>query len=345
MDRTKWGGPSKESLKQAYENRGKYEKNSTFVDIYTEVGQKLVWKPENKAHKVRLLPSLPSDGVMAYGMTIHQHLQVGANNDKYLCLKRMSRLNCPICEEQAEIWDADPELAKSLYPQMRYLVWMVDLDQPKDKQKVQLWNCPKGVMDDILGVSYKRSNDEVLNIAHPDTGYVLFFDKEAVDKTTFAKYKNFQLDDEPTSVKDELLEQIISYQDIIKLESYETVKSAFFGTGTTLNETENADKEEQAEQTVEPKNDGVDKDESAVEKPIDDDGMDRDQLEILANEVLVDDYEVSEIADMGTKKLKRLVKEAIEKKSTSKDAVEKPYQPEPEDPREALKRKLRERVK
>ena len=44
---------------------------------------------------------------------------------------------------------------------------------------------------------------------------------------------------------------------------------------------------------------------------------------------------------MGTKKLKRLVKEAVDKNVT-KTVVNEEAQPE--DPKEALKRKLRERV-
>jgi len=71
------------------------------------------------------------------------------------------------------------------------------------------------------------------------------------------------------------------------------------------------------------------------------DDMDRDQLEALAVTVLSEDFEESEIEEMGTKKLKRLVKEAVDKNVT-KTVVNEEAQPE--DPKEALKRKLRERV-
>ena len=73
------------------------------------------------------------------------------------------------------------------------------------------------------------------------------------------------------------------------------------------------------------------------------DDMDRDQLEALAVTILSEDFEESEIEEMGTKKLKRLVKEAV----TTKVGVNQTVtigEPTPEDPKEVLKRKLRERV-
>jgi len=69
--------------------------------------------------------------------------------------------------------------------------------------------------------------------------------------------------------------------------------------------------------------------------------MDRDQLEALAVTVLSEDFEESEIEEMGTKKLKRLVKEAVDKNVTKAVVSE---EAQPEDPKEVLKRKLRERV-
>ena len=75
------------------------------------------------------------------------------------------------------------------------------------------------------------------------------------------------------------------------------------------------------------------------------DDMDRDQLEALAVTVLSEDFEESEIEEMGTKKLKRLVKEAmIINENLEKKPLFVKEESEPEDPKEALKKKLRERV-
>lgn len=358
MDRKKWGGPSQEGLKKAYADRGKYENNSSYKDIFSDVGSKFVWKVEDKSHKVRLLPTLPADNINAYGMTIHVHSQVGANDDKYLCPKRMLKLNCPVCEHQTELWDADPEMAKGLYPTMRYLVWMVDLTATPDKQTTKLWSCPKGAMDSILGISYKKSTDEIINLSHVDKGIPIYFDREKVQSSNYSQYKNFQLDDEPLPAKDEWLDSIISFQDVIVVESYETIKNAFFGIVTQ----EPAKKEvEDSPSTFDrfsgrkaPQNcadDTIMSANSAEDSPPECaefdsvETMDRDSLEEYANKLLSDEYEESEISDMGSKKLKRLVTEALEK-----SRIDLPFdmpvdkKEEPTDDiinKEALRRKLK----
>lgn len=346
MDRKKWTGPSQNDLKKAYEDRGKFPDSGGYKDIFSDIGSKLVWKVEDKSHKVRLLPSYPDDGINAYGMVIHQHEQVGANNDKYLCLKRMAKMNCPICEHQTELWETAPEMAKDLYPSMRYLVWMVDLTTTLDKQVAKLWSCPKTAMDDVLGISYKKATDEILNLAHPDKGTPIYFDREKVSGAKFSKYKNFQLDDQVLVAKDEWLDGIVSFKDILILESYETIKDAFFGTSTNKdNKKEEVKEEKYVEETekttVNIETRVVEKEES-TETSIDD--MDRNELEKLARVHLADDYEDDELADLGTKKLRRLLKEAMDK-DTSK-SVEQIAEPEQSmSSTEALKQRLRERTK
>ena len=344
MDRKAWKAPAKENLKEAYNNRGKYPDQNNRKYIYTELGDEKLWKVADKSHKVRLLPVHPVDNINFYGLTVHVHTNVGVNGDQYLCLKRMKNIACPICEQQISLWDAEPEMAKELYPQTRYLVWMVDLSLSKDKQVAQIWSCPRTAMDDVLGVSYKKATDEILNLANIDDGIAIYFDREKTPNTTFSKYKNFQLDDSPTQAKDEWLEGIVSFSDIIEYATYDEIKNVFLGlsnedvspkkdispSGETTTRSETTQKEVKQE-IVNNKTD-----EMPITNSIDD--MDRTQLEEFALIVLADDYEDSEIKEMGTKKLRRLAKEAPAKK------VDKIEERTPEDPKEALKRKLRERV-
>ena len=344
MDRKAWKAPAKEDLKEAYNNRGKYPDQNNRRYIFTALGNEKLWKVADKSHKARLLPVHPVDNINFYGLTVHVHTNVGVNGDQYLCLKRMKNSNCPICEQQASLWDTEPDMAKDLYPQTRYLVWMVDLSLPKDKQIAQIWSCPRTAMDDVLGVSYKKATDEILNLANIDDGIAIYFDREKTQGTTFSKYKNFQLDETPTPSKDEWLEGIVSFSEIIEYATYDEIKNAFLGISdehvsskkdvspsgetTTKNETKSVVVDEvKQESTVETSN----------VASIDD--MSRDELEALAITVLSDDFEESEIEEMGTKKLKRLVKEAVDKTlgNTKEES-------QSEDPKEALKKKLRERI-
>ncbi len=332
MDKNKWKSPSSDSLKSAYANRGKYPDSSNKKFIFTPVGNNLLWKVADASHKVRLLPTHPDDNINFYGMTVHIHTNIGVNGDQYLCLKRMLNDACPICEHQASLWETEPDMAKDLYPQTRYLVWIVDLAAPKEKQRVQIWSCPRTAMDDILGVSYKKATDEIINLADLEDGIALYFDREKTQGTTFSKYKNFQLDEKSTPAKEEWLDVIIPFSEVIEYATYKEIKNAFLGLSEEVS----------LKEDVSPIDETTKKSETVVEKTTveedkdDIDLMDRDQLETLALETLANDYEESEIEEMGTKKLRRMVKEATKVNiSEVKETV---------DPREALKQKLRDRV-
>ncbi len=349
MDKNKWKSPSSDALKTAYQNRGKYPDSNNRKYIFTPTGDALLWKVTDKSHKIRLLPVHPDDNINFYGMTVHIHTNVGVNGDQYLCPKKMLNKPCPICEQQAQLWETEPDMAKDLYPQSRYLVWVVDLSVEPNKQRTQVWSCPRTAMDDILGVSYKKATDEIINLANLEEGYALYFDREKKGNTTFSIYKNFQLDEKATPAKEEWVNEIKSFSEVIEYASYDEIKNAFLGLGDSVPEkrevltnVETTVKIETIEETTEKSTDST--------TSIDD--MDRDQLEALAITVLSEDYEESEIEEMGTKKLRRLVKEVVESKvgSSVDSSVRENVGIGPEggravDPREALKQKLRDRIK
>ena len=344
MDRKSWKVPAKEDLRKAYNNRGQYSDQNNRKYIFTALGNEKVWKVSDKSHKVRLLPVHPVDNINFYGLTVHVHTNVGVNGDQYLCLKRMKNIACPICEQQISLWDAEPEMAKELYPQTRYLVWMVDLSLSKDKQVAQIWSCPRTAMDDVLGVSYKKATDEILNLANIDDGIAIYFDREKTPNTTFSKYKNFQLDGSPTQAKDEWLEGIVSFSDIIEYATYDEIKNVFLGLSNEdvspkKDVSPSVETTARSETVLTPKEEIKEEVSVGTSNTTSIDDMSRDELEALAITVLSEDFEESEIGEMGTKKLRRLIKEAVDKTAgTVKE--ETPV----EDPKEALKKKLRERV-
>ena len=193
-----------------------------------------------------------------------------------------------------------------------------------------------------MGVSYKKATDEILNLANIDDGIAIYFDREKKPNTTFSVYKNFQLDDSPTVAKDEWLEGILPFTEVIEYASYEEVKDTFLGLGGEVSPKKDVSPIDETATRSETVVRAVEEASSITEtKTTSIDDMDRDQLEALAITALSDDFEESEIEEMGTKKLKRLVKEAVGKNVT-KAIIEEEAQPE--DPKEALKRKLRERV-
>ena len=181
-----------------------------------------------------------------------------------------------------------------------------------------------------------------MNLADIDDGIAIYFDREKTQGTTFSKYKNFQLDDSPTVAKDAWVNGIVSFEEVLSYATYTEIKNDFLGT-------DDVDAEVPTKVGVSPNVETTQSSETVDETEItkelasntDIDAMDRDELEALASLALVEDFEESEIEEMGTKKLRRLVKEAVENKVASPAVVKE----ETTDPREILKQKLRERVK
>src|SRR3990167_5571610 len=136
-----WKKATKDELKTKYDNRGKYGGDSdrkSYIDTSVPM-----FVPEEGENCVRILPLHPNEmDTKHYGLDVHFHRNVGVNEDYYLCLKRMKKSNCPICDHQKSLWNDDPEMAKELYPDQRCLVWVVD----RKDDEAKLWSAPKTAM-------------------------------------------------------------------------------------------------------------------------------------------------------------------------------------------------------
>lgn len=224
-----WKKTNKEELKTRYENRGKFGGDSDRKG-YIDQSNLTMFVPEEGENRVRILPLHPDEkDTKHYGLDVHFHRNVGVDENYYLCLKRMKKGNCYICEHQKTLWNEEPEMAKELYPDQRCLVWIIDRN---DDDKVKLWSAPKTAMDDIVGVSYKKKTGEILDISDSEEGYDVFFDRAGLGRNT--KYKNYQLDDETNTVDDKLVNEIYPFTKVLIWPTYEEVKNTFIGTNTKI---------------------------------------------------------------------------------------------------------------
>lgn len=153
---------------------------------------------------IRILPPTDPDQEH-WGIDLHTHFGIGPENAAVLCNLKMAGEKCVICDAASKADRAgDEELAKSLRPTRRLLVWVLDMNE--EKKGPQLWAMPKSVDADIVKITKDRTSGEWLLIDHPDDGYDLNFHKAGKQRNT--RYSGFVIARRPSSVADRWLDYI-----------------------------------------------------------------------------------------------------------------------------------------
>lgn len=223
----KWSdkGISQTALKARQEDKNFEGKKKGFNRV-SYLKEHSMFVPEEGINKVRIVQPLEVDELGYYGLDVYFHRGVGPAKGDYLCLKRMFGKSCYECDQQtSELWDNNPDLAKTYYPDHRILLWVVDLKAKKGDEnymKVLLWSCPKSLARDILGQSHKMETDVYVDVSHPHTGVGVFFKREGQGMRT--KYTNVQLSDKALPLPDAILDQMKEFIDILVVPTYEDVK-------------------------------------------------------------------------------------------------------------------------
>lgn len=220
---------SAEDLKRRTEQRG------TNFDSYVKDIVSL-WRPSDGQNRIRILP--PTwEGAKHYGLDIYLHFGVGADNQSYLCLEKMKREPCPICEERARVnAKGDQEAARQYAPKKRVMVYMIDRKAEEDG--VKIWAMPWTLDRDLAERQIDKDTNEVLLIDDPEEGYDVMFSREAKGGSAqFAHYVGIDIarrpsplhQDEDTMrewlefIVDNPLDQMLNYFD------YDHIKHVFHG--------------------------------------------------------------------------------------------------------------------
>ena len=254
-------GVSQDQLKKKDEQKGRSgggQKFKPYIDPEIDM-----FVPHQGANKIRIIQPLELDEIGYYGLEVHFHRKVGPMEDHYHCNKRMFSKKCPICEKQTgELWDTDYEYAKSLYPDTRYLFWVLDLSKHNtNKEKVFLWSCPRTLQEAILGQSHRKSADVYLDVSHPEEGRAIYFDREGTGIGT--KYVNIQLEDESDELDESLIDQMKEFMDCLILCTYDEVKAADEGEVYEPEAEEEEASEEQEPEEEEQEPEEVDEEEAS----------------------------------------------------------------------------------
>jgi len=207
--------------------------------IFTE--QVKSFKASDGSNKIRILPPTWKDA-SHWGLDIWVHYSIGPDNAMVLCPKHMQGEPCPICEERlvAERND-DEEYAKSLKPNKRVLIYLIDKKAPAEG--LQVWSMPQTLDQELCTLAVDEESKEVLPVDDPKEGYNITFKREGTGVAT--RYKGVRYDQHPSALgKGSLLKAAIKkpLDELLNLLSYDQIQDLFMG-GASKDEEEEDDED------------------------------------------------------------------------------------------------------
>lgn len=168
------------------------EGNNLDVDfIYIKKFPRFQVKDGGTEHVIRILPA-SWENAEDYGLRIFPHYNVGLHKSSFLCLDRMGRGKCPICEEVALAGDdKEAELLKVKYS---FLMWIIDRSDSNTGPK--LWAAPAVVERQLAQTAYDKKTNTFIFYDDPDEGFDINF--TVAGKKPFIKYEGVMPDRQPS---------------------------------------------------------------------------------------------------------------------------------------------------
>ena len=216
-----------------------------------------------------------------YVMDVYVHRGVGASEGSVICLKETYGKPCPICEQMALLRkQGKNDEVGDLKPSRRCFY---NVENTKEPGKLQVFETSHYLFEKEL-IDEARDDEEggFIDFADPVKGKEIKFraNKVKKNKYEFTEYKSFSFEDRDEPVSDELLENAISFDEIMTVPTYEEVEKMFYGT-------DDEDEDEQEEKPVKKskhREDEDDEDEQEEKpkkskKPVDEDDDDDEEDE------------------------------------------------------------------
>jgi hypothetical protein len=104
-------------------------------------------------------------------------------------------------------------------------MWVLDLNDAKDRDVLKLWICPFTLHEEILTQSRDAERDVFKDISNPNTGCKIFFDRKGKGRTT--KYSGVQLGSEyPVGENIDTQRMWRFREDVVLWAPYEEIKAS-----------------------------------------------------------------------------------------------------------------------
>lgn len=281
----------------SYEKRdGASVSKNAIINWGKHDGEVKFFSPEEGRNRINIIPYVIKSknhplvkkgeanvGEFDYVMDYCSHRGVGPAEQTVICLKGTYGRPCPICEQQALLRKQGKEKEANALKASRRVVYNVeDLKEPG---VVKVFETSHFLFEKEL-IEEARDDDEggFIDFADVDEGKEIKFRATKVKKgdMEFMEYKSFSFDDRDKPIKEKLLDSAISFDELLKVPTYEEVEKILYGDDeddeddedeeTTSKKSkkrsiENEDDEDEGEPEEEEEEKPVKKSKSSAKKP------------------------------------------------------------------------------
>ena len=209
-------------------------------------------------------------GEKDYVLDFYAHRGVGPAEKTVLCLKNTYGKPCPICEQAAALRKAGKEKeANALKPSRRVVYNIEDLKEPG---VLKVFETSHYLFEKEL-IEEARDDDEggFIDFADEEEGMEIKFRASKVTKNgmEFTEFKSFGFEDRDDPLDEKLLEDAISFDELLTVPTYEEAEKILYGD----------DEEDEDDDEDEPKSKKSKKSKSYDEDDEEDDDEDEDEDE------------------------------------------------------------------
>lgn len=169
---------------------------------------------------------------------------VGTGLDQFICLQRMWKEKCPICEERTRKIDEgiawkDDNLRPYKWT-TRCMLWVIDAyNKESEEEGVKLYIAPKCIMQDgVLPLIKDPRTQEVIDPSDAGENMVFYFNKSGERLGT--EYKGYKLLQGKSDIRELTNKEldIREFKDILHHPTYEEVRESLVGYSPTDNSEE-----------------------------------------------------------------------------------------------------------
>lgn len=268
----------------SYESKGSMGGKVGVMDWKKVDGEVQFFSPVEGRNRINIIPYVIKSknhplvkkgefeiGDKDYVMDVYVHRGVGPSEASVLCLKNTYGKPCPICEQSQVLRkQGKEEEAGALKASRRVFYNVQDLKNP---DTLKVFEASHYLFEKEL-IDEARDDDEggFVDFADEETGKEIKFrcSKVTKGKLEFNEFKSFSFEDRDENIPDELLENAISFDEILRVPTYDEVEKILYGRDDDDDEEDDDDEDETATKTAKKKlvvNEDDEEVEEEVEKP------------------------------------------------------------------------------
>ena len=228
-------------LERHKESFNRKDDSGKFKTIFTGLPEKTQWwRVSEDEHQLDIIPYIASSkhpnvpaGDPAYSVDIWVHRGIGPAEGSYVCLSRMLKKACPICEFQKQMKEQeefDEDAVKKLSPTRRiiYNVWVHDSTKEEEKG-VQLLDASHWLFEKELAELAKLpKGGGFVEYTDPDIGKIISFRRSGKGALS-TKYSAFRFLERDQPISDTILNSTFVIENYIHIADYKEIVTALYG--------------------------------------------------------------------------------------------------------------------